>query len=271
MAHEAKDFQKDVVELSATIPVLVDFWSEWCGPCKVLTPVLERLAEKHAGVWALRKVNTEEMPDVAARYGIRSIPNVKLFVDGKPVHEFVGALPESAVEAWLAKALPDKNRKTLAQAEGLVHEGKGEEALPLLEAVVASAPGDEHARALLAMRIVFTDPLRARALVEGIHEASQDGPLAGGVLAILRCVDLAVRPDALPAGEARDTYLSAASLLSRGDFDGALEKFIDVIRTDRAYDDDGGRRCCLAIFAYLGEDHPITRGRRREFGGALYV
>ena len=137
--------------------------------------------------------------------------------------------------------------------------------------MVASSPGDEHARALLAMRIVFTDPPRARALVEGIHEATHDGPLAGGVLAILRCVALTVLPDTLPAGEARDTYLSAALLLSRGDFDGALEKFIDVIRTDRTYDDDGGRRCCLAVFAYLGEDHPVTRGRRREFGSALYV
>jgi putative thioredoxin len=271
MAHEAKDFQKDVVELSSTIPVLVDFWAEWCGPCRVLTPVLERLAGKHAGEWELRKVNTEEMPDVAARYGIRSIPNVKLFVDGKPTQEFVGALPEAAVEAWLQKALPDKNRKALAQAEELIRGGKGEDASPLLEAVLGSSPGDEHARALLAMQVVFFDPERARSLVEGIHEASPDGPLAAGVLAILRCREVAARPDTLPPGEARDTYLSAASLLSQREFDGALGKFIEVIRMDRSYDDDGGRRCCLAIFAHLGEDHPVTRGRRREFGSALYV
>jgi putative thioredoxin len=270
MSHDVVDFQKEVVERSSTIPVLVDFWAEWCGPCKVLTPVLERLAEKHAGEWDLKKVNTETFPEIASRFAVRSIPNVKLFVDGKPVHEFVGALPEQAVEAWLAKAIPQKSKKVLEQAEALIRDGKGEEALPLLEAVIVSSPGDEHARSLLAMRIAFTDRARAQSLVGDIHEASPDGLLAGSVLALLRSLDAAARPETLPPGTPRDTYLSAVTHLSRMEFDAALADFIEVIRIDRAYEDDGGRKNCLAIFAYLGEDHPLTRGRRREFGSALY-
>jgi putative thioredoxin len=271
MSHEVTDFQKDVVELSASIPVVVDFWAEWCGPCKVLGPVLERLAERHKGEWALKKVDTEAFPDVATRYGIRSIPNVKLFVDGKPVHEFVGALPEQAVEAWLARAIPDKNQKALKEAEDLIREGKGEEALLLLEPVVATSPENEHARALLAMRVAFSDPARARELVTGIHEATPDGPLAGGVLAILRLLDLSVHPESLPPGSHRDTYLAAANRLKARDFDGALTGFIEVIKGDRYYDDDGARKACLGIFAHLGEEDPLTRSRRREFGSALYV
>ena len=106
MSHEITDFTTDVLERSNSIPVLVDFWAAWCGPCRTLGPVLERLAEKQAGRWVLAKVDTEKFPQIAAQYGVRGIPNVKLFIKGKVVDEFTGALPERAVEQWLAKAVP---------------------------------------------------------------------------------------------------------------------------------------------------------------------
>src|SRR5512146_24625 len=128
MNHEVRDFEKDVIERSFTVPVVVDFWAEWCGPCKMLGPILERLESQSGGKWVLAKVDTDHNEDLAIRYGVRGIPNVKLFVEGKVANEFTGALPERMVVQWLEKALPDQGRKELERAELLIHQGQGEEA-----------------------------------------------------------------------------------------------------------------------------------------------
>ena len=105
---ELIDFQSDVIEASKTTPVLVDFWAEWCGPCVQLSPTLEKLAEKAGDSWTLLKVNTESQLELAAEYGIRSIPNVKLFVNGEISGEFIGALPEEDIKRWLESNIPDQ-------------------------------------------------------------------------------------------------------------------------------------------------------------------
>ena len=105
---ELIDFQSDVIEASKTTPVLVDFWAEWCGPCVQLSPTLEKLAEEAGDSWTLLKVNTESQPELAAEYGIRSIPNVKLFVNGEMSGEFIGALPEEEIKRWLESNIPDQ-------------------------------------------------------------------------------------------------------------------------------------------------------------------
>jgi putative thioredoxin len=271
MSYDVVDFRRDVLERSNTLPVLVDFWAEWCGPCRVLGPVLERLATGNKGRWELRKLNTEQFPSVAAEYGIRSIPNVKLFRDGKPVDEFVGALPEKAVEAWLAKAIPDDRLKAVKAAEDLLRAGRRDEATALLEGVLPSLPENEHARALLAIAMLFADPGRAQELVREIHSASPDGQAADAVRTIGRLVEFHRSPESAPAGALRELYLEGAAAIATQDFPSALEKFITVIRSDRGFDDDGARKACLAIFAYLGEDHDTTRRYRREFSSALFV
>ncbi|MEW6511018.1 MAG: tetratricopeptide repeat protein [Bacteroidota bacterium] len=271
MKRDVTDFEKEVLALSHTTPVLVDFWAEWCGPCRILGPVLDRLAEKHAGEWELKKVDTEALPDVAARYGIRSIPNVKLFSDGTVIDEFIGALPEGAVEAWLAKALPDKHRKEILQAETLLREGKRTEAAGVLEHVVADSPQHDHARALLAITLVFENLPRAVGLVEQIHPADKDGLTAEAVRTFNHLLEVLKHPDRLPEHAVQAPYLDAIRSLKSGEFDRALGLFLDVIRGNRFYDDDAPRRACIAIFAYLGEDHEITRKRRRELSSALYI
>jgi putative thioredoxin len=271
MGHDVTDFKSEVLDRSRAVPVVVDFWAEWCAPCRVLGPVLEKLAARSGGRWELRKVNTEEFPDVSAEFGIRSIPNVKLFVDGKPVDEFVGALPERAVEAWLEKAVPDERRKAVSAAEELLRSGRREEAAHLLNRVVPELPDNEHARALLALVLVFTEPERSAALVADIHSASPDGLAADAVKTVARLVEMHRNNALAPDGPQRDRYVSGAAALARQDFAAALECFIEVIRNDRQYDDDGARKACLAVFQYLGEDHETTRTYRREFSSALYV
>lgn len=267
MTHDILDFQNDVIERSYEIPVLVDFWADWCAPCKMLAPVLERLAATDDR-WLLAKLDTEAHPDVARQYGIRSIPNVKLFVDGAVVNEFAGALPESMVRQWLDKNLPSLSRKELEKAKALLAEGAGREAQSILERILANEPHNQSASVLLAQSILSTEPERARALVEHIEEDSPHYDVAQSVtlFAAVSTKDLA----ALPESGVRQMYIDAITAFRAGDYDAALRHFIDVLREDRYYDDDGSRKTCIAIFKLLGEEHEITRKHRRDFNSALY-
>lgn len=111
MADNKHDFEEDVIQTSHRKPVLVDFWAPWCGPCRILSPTLDKLAKESAGRWRLVKINADTFPDLTRRFGVRGIPSVKLFVDGVVKDEFVGALPEHAVREWLDRALPENGSR----------------------------------------------------------------------------------------------------------------------------------------------------------------
>jgi putative thioredoxin len=267
--HEISDFQKDVVERSKTIPVLVDFWADWCAPCRILGPVLERLAERNAGTWVLAKVDTERFQDIARTYGIRSIPNVKLFVDGKVANEFTGALPEEMVLQWLKKAIPPKKNPAVENARELLFTLKFTEATNILELLVAADTTNVSARVLLAKAILLLDPDRAASLVKNVEPGDDDYELADAI-SVITTFHHRVLKDDLPAGDVKEAYADAARELIKGNFDGSLERLIRVIKEDRYYDDDGARKAGIAVFKLLGEEHPITLGRRREFNSALF-
>jgi putative thioredoxin len=261
------DFQNDVIEQSKTVPVLVDFWAQWCGPCRILAPVLEKLAERHAGKWVLVKINTEEFPEISAEYGIRSIPNVKLFSNGAVIDEFVGALPEYQIEQWLAKALPSPWAEDVARAAAEMAAGNDAVAITLLEGVLAKEPENRKAAAMLVRLILFSRPEEALRLAETLEVEPDYADLSESVRTLGA---LLVRPaSAIPEGESRETYSKALESLRNGDMDSALERFISVLRENRYYDDDGSRKACIAIFRFLGEEHEITMKYRRAFDRAF--
>ena len=270
VTYDTNDFPKDVIERSRTVPVLVDFWAEWCGPCKVLGPVLEKLAGEQSDRWAFVKLDTEAHPQIAARYGIRSIPNVKLFVDGEVVDEFVGALPEPSVVEWIRKAMPSRFRAQLAEAKRMMSNSAAGPALEILRPIVAAEPDNDEALVLTARAVLFSDSDQAATIVNPVELGSphyDEAEAIGTLASMFARVD---DPPPLPQSPVRERYLQAIGSARAGDFKTALEGFIDVVRKERKYDDDGSRKGCIAIFNLLGNDHELTKRFRAALSSALY-
>ena len=270
MKYDTDDFDKDVIDRSHSIPVLVDFWAAWCGPCKVLGPVLEKLAGESDGRWELAKLDTERFPAVATKYRIRSIPNVKLFVDGQVTEEFVGALPEPKVAEWLREVLPSKYNVQLEGAKSLLRRNSLTEAREIFEFIVAAESDNDQARLLLAQTHLGSDPKLAAKTVDSIKLGSKsfEGAEAIGTLAAL--LERAESQDSFTLDSVSDLYVAAIDKMRSNNFDAALDGFIEVIRKNRYYDDDGSRKACIAIFNVLGEDHQITKSHRSALSAALY-
>lgn len=271
MEVEIKDFQKEVLETSFQIPVLVDFWAEWCGPCRILRPVLEKLAQKYDGKWKLIKINTEEYPEIAAKYGIRSIPNVKLFYKGKVINEFTGALPEKVIEDWLKKYIPSKYSEMIENAKALLEQGKIEDAKAILEEVHKGDITNSDVKVLLAKILVFKNPKEAKRLVESANVSDEYVELANSISTFVELFDKYENQYLFQEESTKTLYLKAIKNLLDKNFTQALEDFIEVIRENKVYDDEGARKACIAIFKYLGEENEITLKYRRDFGRALYV
>ena len=267
---DTDNFEVDVIERSREKPVLVDFWAAWCGPCRVIGPVLERLADQNGDDWDLRKLDTEKHPTIARQYRITSIPAVKLFVDGEVKDEFVGALPEQVIVDWLKKALPSKFRDQLKRAEALVAEGNLGEAHYLLSEVQKNDPDDQHGIALMAQVELYSDPVKATETADRIPLGSEHFETAEAIKALSRLFQYVETPNILDDAPVKADYLNAIRLLREGNNETAIEGFIDIIRRNRYYDDDGARKAVIAVFKLLGEDHRTTRTFRNPFANALY-
>lgn len=272
MAFDVVDFQQDVIAASYETPILVDFWAPWCGPCRILGPVLEKLATSSEGRWKLIKVNTDEHQQISGQFGIRGIPAVKLFVDGAVVNEFTGALPEHAIRNWLDEAIPSEDKQKLGMAEAALAAGETETAKGLLEALLDEQPGDAKARLLLAKIEALQDPSKAYQLVKDIQG---EDPASLSLLENIRTLGtLAARSKDngadLPSEPGYDFYRKGMDAVATGDWDTALQAFIEVIQKNRYYDDDGSRKACIAIFDLLGPTDELTRKHRRMFDMVLY-
>jgi len=271
MKFDSDNFQKDVIERSHHVPVLVDFWAEWCAPCKMLGPILEKLASKSNGRWELIKIDTEKHPEIAMQYRISSIPSVKLFVDGQVIDEFVGALPEQMIVQWLNKALPDPFDKKLKEAENYLYRQNTKDAQKLLNEILKQQPSHQKAKILLAQTYLYTNPNKAEELVEQIDENSNEFQMVENIRIFIKLFNYLKTPERLPENPVKNKYLQAIKNLHSKDYEKALKGFIEVLEKNRSYDDDGSRKACIAIFKFLGEDHLITRKYRPIFSRTLYV
>ena len=270
MSYEIQDFEKQVIERSHQVPVLADFWAPWCGPCRILGPVLERMAAHAGGRWELAKINTEENPQLARTFNVASIPAVKLFVRGAVADEFVGALPEREISRFLEKALPSPHASQVEEAQRLLDEGAHSTAAELLEQVISEEPGNLGARLSLARALLGLAPERIADVLAPVQPDSDQAEKADALRALGRLAQLSVQPNQLPEAKVRDRYLAGATAVQSGNFEVALAAFIEVLERDKGYDNEGAKQSCKAIFQLLGMRHPIVERNFRAFSSALH-
>ncbi|MCC7039849.1 MAG: tetratricopeptide repeat protein [Burkholderiales bacterium] len=274
------DFDEQVLRASASRPVLVDFWAPWCAPCRALAPVLERVAAEFGDRMTLVKVNSDEEPQIAARYGVRGIPNCKLFVAGEVADEFTGALPESAVRAFLLDALPSPAAPWVAAAAEHADAGEHEAALTALDRAFALDPDDERAL-LLRIEVLLAlgridearvDVGRLDARRRPLRDPQRLAALAArAALAEAGSADIAglARAAATDPVDCAAKLAYARALAAAGEYERALPELLAIVRTDRSFGDDVGRRTMLTVFAALPADSDLVRRYRRELAAAL--
>jgi putative thioredoxin len=273
-------FEEEVIERSREVPVIVDFWAPWCGPCRALGPILEALAGEAEGRWVLAKVNTDQNPAISEAYGIRGIPAVKAFVDGVVRDEFTGALPRNAVEAFLHRVMPSRAERLAHEAMAAAKLGERERERALWNEVLEEDP--RHAAALLGrarFALAEGDFAAARRDLELVPEESRLREQADGLGMLAGWGErVAARggPDTLRERAAQNPddpaarYDFGCALASSGDLEGALAEFLEVVRKDRALEDDGGRKAMLALFALLGDEHELTREYRGRLSTEIF-
>lgn len=280
VAVTAQNFRQVVIEGSYERPVLVDFWADWCAPCRALMPVLAKLAEEYRGRLLVAKLNTEEEQALAAQMGIRSLPTVQLYRDGRPVDQFMGALPEAQVRAFLEPYLPRESDGLLEQIGDRLMVGDLAGAQAALDLARAKEP-DNPRLFLVQVQIQAAsgDTQGAEALLERVPLELAKDPEVLALRGQLRFANLAAGAPSVDELAARlaanpkdseASFLLAARQAATGDFATALASLLALLKRDRAYGDDAARKTMLLIFDLLGGEDPLVTAYRGKMLSALY-
>ncbi|BAN24021.1 thioredoxin [Caballeronia insecticola] len=274
-------FENDVITASMLAPVLVDFWAPWCGPCKTLGPMLERLEAEAAGKWKLVKVNVDENQELAAHFQVRSIPHVVAFAEGRPVDQFIGVLPEGQLREFLDRLVPDGADAERQTAHNAWAAGERKLAIDTIKAALALDPGYEDARLdliewLIAERRIDEakdeEKLLSPKTTQGIDarynalkteldaaDAAADLPPADALVDAVNA-----NPDDLDA-----RFALANRLIAGRDYGGALEHLLAIVVRDRAFMDDVGRKTMLSVFELAANQPDLVSQWRRKLSAAM--
>jgi len=270
-------FEREVLTRSAETPIVVDFWAPWCAPCRALGPLLERLADEHAGAFRLVRVNVDEAPATAERYDIRSIPAVLAFRDGGLVAEFVGAQPEPIVRRLVEAALPTEADRLAREAGALAASGRDTDAEAVFQRALALEP--RHAKALLGLARLTMERSVPEALAL-LERVPPNAPVAKDAERL--AAELRTRGDGAGDAQALRARLSSnpddlharlqlgRTLGARGEYEAALAELLEVVKRDPRFEDGAARAAMVDMFAVLGNEHALTDRFRSELAKALY-
>ena len=259
-------FEKEVLQASFEKPVLVDFWAAWCGPCRMLGPTLEQLAEEQPDKWTLVKVDTEEHQELSQQYKIMSIPAVKLFFKGEVIGEFVGALPRNSIIRWLEAHLPTEEKGILKELKEKYPDIPNRAALEALSELENDFQNDQGLLEEWLKHLVFFEPEKAINIAheKGIINHSVD--LAEDLNVIRDWMQLP-EEDGSPVSE---KLYAARNAILTGDHEKAIHLVNECLLIDKSYADELPRRIGVALFRIWGTDHPLTLKHRKVFDMYLY-
>lgn len=264
------DFEYEVIAYSNQAPVIVDFWAEWCRPCKTLTPVLEKLALEAQGAFRLAKINVDENPNLALRFEVRSIPNVKAFRDGRVVSEFLGLQPEPRIREFIRNLAPSQIdlllEKGRSQLESMDWSGAEKSFGQFLEKSPDNPAGLLGLLKTYLMQCMYAD---ANNIINEFPDSQEFARME-----LLRPLYNALSTSNTNL-EASDnpldaTFSNAIRLIERGNLPAAMDGLIDILRQDKHYHDDDARKVLLSLFEVLGDNQPLTQQYRRELAMVLF-
>ena len=265
------DFEYQVLAYSQNVPVVVDFWAEWCTPCQTLGPILEQLANNAQGDFRLAKVNVDENQNLAIRYGVRSIPLIKAFRDGEMISELIGLQPEPRIVDFLHSIVPSQSDLMVEKAYSLLNMKETQEAEQTFIDVLDDSPDNSSALLGLTMSLLLQGQgVESYALLENFpvsreyKSAEILRPLAKSLAEMEMGIPMESENDLDAAFE------NALRLVKRNNFEAAMDGLLDILREDKHYRKDRARIIIVALLELLGEENPVTRQYRNELASVLF-
>ncbi|MDH5231829.1 MAG: thioredoxin [Gammaproteobacteria bacterium] len=275
-----ENFQQLVIEQSFQVPVFVDFWADWCNPCKVLMPMLAKLAEEYNGKFFLAKVNSDQQRELAAQFGVRSLPTVKVFKNGEAVEEFAGALPEPTIRDVIERNILHDEDFILQDATQMIAQGEFDAAKAKVQTVLEKNTSHKNARLLMAKIFLAQDQITnaqeqlSHITIDQIDDDEvlllkaqlEFADALGGI------EDLSQLQDQVLANpkDCALLYQFGAFHALQGNYEAAMESFLNVMRLDRKFNDDAGRKALLQVFNLLGGTGPLVTRYRSKMAMLLH-
>lgn len=273
------NFQRDVLDQSRNVPVVIDFWAPWCGPCRMLGPLLEKIAREKNGAFILAKINTDECPDLAAAFGVQGIPAVFAVREGRIIDHFVGALPERELRAWIEGVLPQEDERLVSQADAIAEENP-KQAEELYRQALAHNANSSAARIGLAKLLVRQQRLEeVKTILQELSDMGVSGDEVERLRAAITFAEAASSVDEIaelkkqvelaPSDHGARLQLAQA-LASRSRYQEALDEALTVVQTAQGDLREDARKLMVQIFNLLGHEHPLTGEYRRRLTMALF-